>query len=212
MAKKRDGETSSSKMTVMVFQFEGSDATLQEGLKAVTAAVKGVMPQPPPLVLQAPRQTLIASNGEELPALDDEELCEEENTTVPKNSGAGATRSRRTIKPPAIIDLELRSGEVPLETYLNRHPVNGNPHRALLVAHWLKAQLNIENFSADHIYTCFRHMRWPAPTDTVQLLRDMKSRNKWLYKGDGQGFYKLNHLGDNEIMNITERASRDDTI
>jgi hypothetical protein len=43
MAKREEIRTNKSKMTVMVFQMEGSDDTLQEGLRRISQAIEGVV-------------------------------------------------------------------------------------------------------------------------------------------------------------------------
>ncbi len=203
MAKPKTDTTQPSKMTVMVFQFEGNDSTLQEGLKMISAAVSRALPNHPrpSLTISAPGAATLVENIDSAAEEDQEQAAD---FAGPAMAAAAKRTQRRTIKSPTILNLELGDGSVPLKEFLNNHQVEEISKRYLLIAYWLKLHLTLEEISSDHIHTCFRYMGWHTPKDAIQPLRDMKSKQGWFHKGEERGYYKLNHVGENEVLKIIE--------
>lgn len=202
MAKKRAEDARPSKMTVMIFQLEGDDATLQEGFKTISAAMSRVLPPTAQLLPSASRPSGLPAPLTDSDD-DDEEVLEVAATPVSRNT----TNSKRTVKSPQILDMDLATGELPLAEFLSKHPTEETTKRYLLIAYWLKNQRELEEVSMDHIHTCFRHMGWQTPKQAAQPLRDMKSRLGWFHKGEEKGHYKINHVGENEVLKIIEGKS-----
>ena len=202
MAKKRVDESRPSKMTFMVFQLEGDDATLQEGFRTISAALARIVPATTVNNLLSPSVTA------SLPApsidLDDDQ---DETSVVDSPSIRNTSRPKASIKSPQILDIELSKGDLTLSEFLNKHPTEETTKRYLLIAYWWKTQRALNEVSMDHVHTCFRHMGWQTPKQAAQPLRDMKSRLGWFHKGDEKGHYKINHVGENEVLKIIEGKS-----
>ncbi|WP_010586685.1 hypothetical protein [Schlesneria paludicola] len=201
MAKQKPQFTSQSKMTVMVFQFEGDDATLQEGLKTVSAALSRALPSPQRPIANIAQTTTLPRNDDESVS-DEAEYSEVVEEPSPTSTNIKAAR-RSKARSPVILDLQL-SGDDPLADFMNQYAPEAVNKRYLLAAYWLKKYHQIAEVSMDHIHTCFRHMNWPTPKDAVQPLRVLKSKEEWFDKGDEQGHYKINHIGENVVMKIME--------
>jgi hypothetical protein len=69
-----------------------------------------------------------------------------------------------------------------------------NHKRYLKIAAWLHDHRNIEAVTADHIYTCYRHLSWPIDIlDFAQPLRELK--HKQFFTTPERGKYAINQLG-----------------
>lgn len=200
MAKRKPhDDSSSSKMTVMFFQLEGSDATLQEGFRTITSALSQALPQSQSAIpgrISPPRLS-----GPRDDACEPEtDVFEVPSVTTPTSNGS----RKRSLKSPIVLDLDLTSGETPLAEFLNDHPTQRTSKRYLMIAYWFKHHRTIEEVSADHIHTAFRHMSWQTPKDAIQPIRDMKCKMQWFHKGETKGHYKINHVGENEVQKLLD--------
>jgi hypothetical protein len=195
-----DGGSTTSKMTVMVFQLEGDDATLQEGIRTISGALNRVLPgNVVHTAIAAPHFT---------PGLPAPDVIEDANgefvDVEPAVNGSSNGNRKRTnsVKSPQVLDLDLKQGKISLTDFLSKHAVDQVNKRYLLIAYWLKHHAEIEEVTMDHIHTGYRHMGWQTPKAAAQPLRDMKSKLGWFHKGESKGCYKINHVGENEVMNI----------
>jgi hypothetical protein len=75
--------------------------------------------------------------------------------------------------------------------------------RFLVVLAWFKEHGNIGVVTVDHVYTCYRVMKWPLDIpDFAQPLRHLKS--KQLIDGHPDGGYVINHLGLQRVNELSE--------
>lgn len=200
MAKQKSQQASSGEMTVVFLHLKGGDATLQEGFKAFQAAMSRAIPQNQRLALPpAPN-----GNGEFT-----DEADEVEHDVLDVNATqveAARTAAKRTYRSPQVLELDLTAGSIPMKEFLQRYTGDEISKRYLLIAYWLKSELNIDEVSADHIHTGFRHMRWNTPADAAQPLRAMKALG-WFHKSSTRGFYKINHIGENQVSDVLKGNS-----
>jgi len=204
MAKDKKPETAPkpSKMTVMLFQLEGSDETLQEGFRTINNAIdKLANPVVRVLPPSAAKALASARNGDEAESqVLDAEFEEASNDPsdspaspekVAKSKSSGASTPRQ----PKVLDLDLKAGSTPLREYLDQKKPSTDNRKYLLIAAWMKANLNLDEVTIDHIYTAYRHMGWTSQKDVGAPLRSMKSQNGWFGKGKEKGAYAINHIG-----------------
>jgi hypothetical protein len=45
-------------------------------------------------------------------------------------------------------------------------------------------------------------MGWQTPKDAGVPLRDLKNKNQWLGKGSSAGSLIINHVGENQVMEM----------
>ncbi len=195
------GGNGKSKMTVMMFQLEGGDETLREGIRTISQAMGNVL-NPTRLLLAKPAPGLTTAEAPEVPE------AEPEVAASPENGGDEETRSpQRPSRPaksrsPVILTLDLKAGKVSLETFCEIKAVGDNDNRrCLAIAYWLKENLNITSVTMDHIHTCYRFLGWQTPADASRPLRSMKASG-WFDKGNEKGAYAINHVGENEVMRM----------
>ena len=112
------------------------------------------------------------------------------------------TRAARQYRTPLPVDLDLVSGDLPLRPFLQERKPDSDVKIYLAIAYWLKRYRDINEVSADHAYTCYRHMGagWQVPADAGQPFRAMKAKAYgWVKPGSTKGYWMINHLGENEV-------------
>ena len=197
MAKKDEFKTGRSKITVMMFQLEGTDETLREGIRTIGQAL-GTVLKPLQVI---PAKLNNVGEGDAAIAPETPDLFESEEN--PPDNGV-EQRDTRTAKPrsPTILDLDIKSAKTPLKDFCEGKKVgDSDSDRYLAIAFWLKENLSIAEVTMDHIHTCYRFLNWQTPTDASSPLRNGKQQG-WFTKGKAKGAYILNHVGDNKVMGM----------
>src|SRR5258708_22512094 len=107
-------------MTVMLFQLEGSDDTLQEGFRTINNAIDKLANPVVRVITPANRALPAAKNGDENTApvaeaevVDEEEALEEPPIERPKTS-----RSGTAPRQPDVLELDTTTDDNPLRQYL----------------------------------------------------------------------------------------------
>ena len=173
------------------------DAEIPEGdLNQITVAIQNAL-KPTTTVVQ---QRLVSSLGSQAPrdyASEEDEEADvadvgfaEEAEATPQSK---APKQPRKPTVPKVLDLDLTSG-VSFERFANRHPPKNDTERNLVVLAWYKEHRSDEAVTANHVYTCYRAMKWPSGIDDFSWpLRALKKEQ--LVKSTGRGQYEINHLG-----------------
>lgn len=108
---------------------------------------------------------------------------------------------RKPAPKPSVIDIDIDiTTEPPLSSLVDP---KSNHRRYLAIAAWLHDHRHIEAVTADHIYTCYRHLGWPIDIlDFAQPLRELK--HKQYFTTPERGKYAINQLG---LAKAAEAAS-----
>jgi hypothetical protein len=195
------------KMTVIHFETESDNATLQANIHAIAQTLTRAL-APAPRVPRAPTQ-LTSGNGAgeedlgQVIELDDYEDAFDSDLTAapakPKKSGAARQYPR-----PETIDVDLTSGDMPLRTFLEQKKPEGDVKRYLSIAYWFKNHLNTPEITMDHAYTAYRHMGWSdVPKDVAWPFREMKkTKYGWIRSGPTRGSYQINHIGESVVERL----------
>ncbi len=127
----------------------------------------------------------------------------EQTTTVSEETTTTERTARRSFKSPEIVkDLDLLTGKATLKDFLTQKGVGDNDtKRCLAIAVWLKENRNITEITADHVYTCYRHMGWTTQNDVLGPIRRLKMDGAFS-KGEARGTYAINHIGENRVMQM----------
>ena len=84
------------------------------------------------------------------------------------------------------------------EAYAQQKNPTSDQKRYLVVAAWFKLHRGVDTIGADHVYTCYRKIKWPTSIkDFAAPLRTLKHRK--LMDQVDKGLYAINHLGLAEI-------------
>lgn len=190
MAKAATKAGGTSRVRFVMFDAEVAEGEISQITQAIQNALRGPVQVtarrlPSPVVLKAPE-----ANGH---AEEAEPEFEQEDDVVDAEAPATPARPRAPRKPapkPSVIQFDITS-DPPL---LSLTDPKSNHKRYLKLAAWLHDHRSIEAVTADHIYTCYRHLGWPTDIlDFAQPLRELK--HKQYFTTPERGKYAINQLG-----------------
>jgi len=191
MAKTSAKSGSVSRIRFVMFDAEVAEGEIGQITQAIQNALRGPAQltsrrQIPTAMLKAPE-----ANGHEGEA--ESEFEQEEDVVNVDEALAAPARPRGPRKPapkPSVIEFDLGS-EPPLSSLVDP---KSNHKRYLKIASWFHDHRSIEAITADHIYTAYRHLRWPIDIpDFAQPLRELK--HKQYFTTPERGKYAINQLG-----------------
>lgn len=192
------------KVRIIEFELEGSDISLQESLKSITAALSRST------VVVAPRQQQrlgsmrnvaeVAMNNSDEPPEDleyAEALEQEEEPIASASTAAKKQRKQPKMAAPNLVDIRFDDEKPTFAEFVEEKSPKNEMQKYLCVAFWLKTHKGINEVSIDHIYTAYRLMGWALPTSPVQPMRELAAtRDKRFSKGAEKGHYAINHIGE----------------
>jgi hypothetical protein len=191
-----------SKMTVMVLQLEGNDETIQQGFKALETALQGLAPRSVTLLApQKQNQTdTLTTNAETLEVNQEAQSpVEFDESNAIENTKSEKNKKRRAVRTPSIVAMDIKTAPS-IEDFYKKH---GSPDtdkgRALLILAWLKEHRNIQEATADHIFTVLKLVNWHIPPDVGQSIRKLKE-DRLVESGEKPGSFKINHVGVERIL------------
>jgi hypothetical protein len=120
----------------------------------------------------------------------EDEVPDDAEGVEPSSNSQKVKAPRKPAPKPAVIQFDISSA--PALSSLS--DPKSNHKRYLKIAAWLHDHRNIEVVTADHIYTCYRHLGWPIDIlDFSQPLRELK--HKQYFTTPERGKYAINQLG-----------------
>ena len=188
MAKQSAGTKNPSRIRFVMVEAELGDGDIGQITQAITNALRG----PAPTVIKRIAAPVPAMNGGAEHAEPEtlEEVAEEVEAEAVAPAAPKAKSPRKAAPKPSVIDLDITT-EPPLSSLADP---GSNHGRYLVIAEWLHDHRQIEKVTADHIYTCFRHLGWPIDIlDFAQPLRELKF--KQYFTTPERGNYAINQLG-----------------
>jgi hypothetical protein len=196
------------RMTVIHFETESDNATLAENIRAVANTLARALTPSHSRAVPRPAQltgvngaAAVESAPEEIDDFDD--AIDIEATSVGTKPKTGKAPTPRQPQP---IELDLITGEVPLKAFLEKKNPTSDVKRYLSIAYWLREYRSINEITMDYAYTCYRHMGtgWNVPKDASSPFRQMKKKQYgWMASGSTPGSFAINHLGENEVNNMS---------
>jgi hypothetical protein len=174
------------------------EAEIAEGdLGQITAAIQNAL-KPNAMVVQrqvAGTPASLPNSSPNIEAAAEVEPIDEYDDEQPDAEPPRPARETRPRKPtvPKVLELDLTSG-VSFEAFANAHPPKNDVERNLVVLAWFKEHRSDEPVTANHVYTCYRAIKWPSGIDDFSWpLRSLKKEQ--LVTSAGRGQYAINHLG-----------------
>jgi hypothetical protein len=128
-----------------------------------------------------------------------EEAADEQAVAPEASPNSSPTRANgpRKGKTPNVVDVDLTS-DPSFADFASAKKPSSDQKRYLVVAAWFKLHRNLDAITADHVYTCYRFIKWPSNIpDFAQPLRNLK--HKKLMDLRSKGVYAINHLGLAEV-------------
>ena len=189
MAKNTQKSGGTARVRLIVLEAELPDGDVSQLAAALQNAIRS--PAPPVIKRLTSTTTPQVNGGSEQPA---EEVYEEDQGEVDAVDVTPVSPKpktpRKAAPKPTVIDIDITS-EPPLSSLSDP---KSNHKRYLAIAAWLHDHRKIEAVTADHIYTCYRHLGWPTDIlDFAQPLRELK--HKQFFTTPERGKYAINQLG-----------------
>lgn len=188
------------KVRIIEFELEGSDISLQESLKSITAALSR------PTIVTAPRQQqrlgatrsvaeVVVEPSEDVD--DVEEIEQEEQLTAFAPPAPKRPRKPPKMAAPSLVDIRFDDEKLTFAEFVEQKDPKNDMQKYLCAAFWLKTYKSINEVSIDHMYTAYKVMGWALPTNPVQPMRELAAtRDKRFSKGAEKGHYAINHVGE----------------
>jgi hypothetical protein len=209
MARGKGGPEGSGKIKFRFVEFEmdGNDSTLEEGLKSIAAALnRGIGPGSVKMIrhngADATTKDVPAETPDEM-ALDEENPEEEGEARTPR-----APAAPRKISPRRVVEsFKLDDVSPTLKEFAAEKEPQSDLKKYLVIAHWAKEYKKMEELTPDHFYTAYKHMSWTSPKDFAQPMRDLINPRVGRFStGSASGTAKINHLGENAVMEMGKGA------
>jgi hypothetical protein len=183
------------KMTVIHFETESDNATLQENIRAIAHTLTRALATPQRVVYALPQLPGGNSTDTEIaPEVGEQDVIDAEE--VPPSSAPKPKGGSRQYRTPQPLDIDLTSGDVPLKAFLEQKKPDGDVKRYLAIAYWLKKYRDINEVTMDHAYTCYRHMGWQVPKEAGQPFRTMKTKSYgWVKSGTASTTLSVSVMG-----------------
>jgi hypothetical protein len=187
-----------SRVRFVLFDAEVPDGEMGSLMQTIQNALR--MPTPVPIVQRiaaAPK----AVAEEPPPGEQSAEVVEDaEFEETAHQPVARARAQRKPPKTPNVVEMDMKS-DVSLAEFANGKDAGSHHKRYMIAATWLKEHRGIDAVTADHIYTCYKSMNWPANVpDFAQPLRELKSAK--LFGQPGKGLYAINHIGVEKVKSL----------
>lgn len=194
--------TGKIKFRFVEFEMDGTDSSLEEGLKSIAAALnRGMNPAIGTKLLRhnGPEQAIARPDEEEAVV---EEPNDEEEPATP--SAPRKTAALRKVAPRKILDnFKLDDVKPTLKDFATTKNPNSDLKKYLVIAFWAKTYKNLEELTPDHFFTAYRALGWSTPKDPVQPIRDLVNpRNGRFSSGTAPGNGKINHIGEQVVIDM----------
>jgi hypothetical protein len=198
------------KFRIIEFEVDGGNATIQEGLRSVAAALtRTTAPSPKPALLVAgetrPKPTS-APQGEQLGLgiqMDEEAETAPDADEVIED--AKPRPQRRAPVPNVLNGLDL-DGDPSLAEFIKKKNVTGQAMTYLVAAVWLNEHKNIREFTADHAFTVYKRLGLTPPKDAGEPLRKLR-KMRLLDKGEKEGAYIVNDASKDQVARMAASAA-----
>jgi hypothetical protein len=185
---------SGSKIRFVMVDAELSDG---ENLTEITRAISNALqPTPGRRLISAPARPEGTDGGNG--AAVDEGQPETEHDEVQEIEVASRSTKPRKPTIPKVLDVDLKSGDMPWEDFATKKAPNSDLSRHLVVAYWFKKYRDTEWVTADHAFTCYKKAGWSVSiVDFAQPFRDLarlSRKGEWKAKS-----FTINQIGEDAV-------------
>lgn len=201
----KDGRGGKIKISVLQFELEGSDETLQEGLRTVSETLSRSFPQAQRVIKQLPASPRLALAGEEPTEEDYVDQVEEPEYEAPAPPAPRSKSVRQYRRPESLDDIDP-AADVSFRDFCADKDTSSDLMKYLVLASWYKEHRDIEEIGADHAYTIYKFMSWKVPKDMSQTFRTAKSQKAWFKSGSEKGTFIITHIGLDVVTQMGNTA------
>ncbi|QNG44259.1 hypothetical protein [Sphingobium yanoikuyae] len=189
----KGGSGGTSRFRFVLFEGDLQEGELAQVTQAIQNAFRGSQASSPRTI----GRSSVASPPCDTDATDFDQVEEAEEVGADNIPRARPVRKARAPKVPnPVNDLDVKS-EPSLKDFVADYDVKSGFEKYLVIALWLRDGRDINSFTVDHIYTCFKLIGWSTNSnDFSKPLRNLAD-NKFL-SGDCKG-YSLSLTGAGKI-------------
>ena len=215
----KGGGSGKGKVTVVMFQLEGSDDALRDAIKVLGHGIEKLAPGAPVYkMIQAPPPA--RANGSLPPASATEEELIDGEVVEPEEEGEfdadpasssqrGGPQTRKRNPPkaiPAVKGIDWDSG-TSLRDYAAQKSPEGNSQRFVVIAGWFKTIRSIDVITPGHIVAGFDVMDWTKPENIANTFAQLKQKRsgELFDKGEKRNEWILSQRG----INMLDRLGKD---
>ena len=122
--------------------------------------------------------------------------------------GKAKGKAKKKVKAPLsmVRDLNLKpKGKKSLDDFVDGKKPTSIYEKCTVVAYYLKHELGLPAVSANHVFTCFKHMKWRVPADLLNSLAYTASQFGWLDTRDRENI-SVSTMGENLIEHDLPRS------
>jgi hypothetical protein len=120
----------------------------------------------------------------------------------------GHTKGKVKSTPSIVKDLNLKpKGEEPFDAFAGDKKPASNHEKCAVSVYYLRQKLGLSQVSADHVYTCFKHMKWRVPANLPNALQVTASVRGWLDTSNMEDI-KVTTIGENLIEHDLPRPPK----
>jgi hypothetical protein len=119
-----------------------------------------------------------------------------------------ASAKRAKAKAPTVVaSLNLRpNGKTALEKFATEKAPESAQERNVVIVYYLKEVLKLGDTTVDHVFTCYRAMKWKLPSNLRNSLAITKSKKGWLDAADMDSI-QLTTVGTNYVEHDLPKKS-----
>jgi hypothetical protein len=123
------------------------------------------------------------------------------NKSRPKASSASS--------PSIVTDLNLKpKGKSSLDQLVAQKLPKSNQHKCVVAVYYLKHEINVPSIAVDHVYTCFKHMKWRVPSSLANTMAYVASVHGWLDTRN-MADIKMTTIGENLVEHDLPSSTRE---
>ena len=196
--------TGRGKITVVMFQLEGDDATLQDAIQVLGQGMEKLaspapiyrVVSPQPLANLSNSTTPTVVDGETPGGQDDEDETEETPQQPVKSAQPRKRKPMKALQP--VKDIDWENG-TPFREYAQQKRPTTNADKLLIATGWFQRVRGEEFVTPSHVMAAFDLVDWDKPEDIGQLFRNVKHDKEWFDNGPKPKQWILAQRGANRL-------------
>ncbi len=133
-----------------------------------------------------------------------------EPVTQTKEPSASKIRKSKSGKAKSfsMMDLNLRpSGQEAFSEFCEKRNPSSTDEKLVVSVYYLSKLLNVPSVSSNHVYTCFKAMKWSLPANLENALSLAKHHGGWLNTSSMQNI-QVTSLGENLVDHDLPRKKK----
>lgn len=126
-----------------------------------------------------------------------------------KPKGKSRAKANSAASPSIVRDLNLKpKGKESFDQFAAKKKPGSNQQKCVVAVYYLRHELDLSSITADHVYTCFKHMQWRVPSSLANTMAYVASVHGWLDTRN-MGDIKLTTIGENLVEHDLPNPSKD---